>query len=207
MKVFSSKWCAGATLALVVQTAWAAGETRADIEAWLGQNMATVPAPGSVLTQTDLEINRALIAPGYFDYVNHPDVRLEIEATADIQPHSSYLAATAAHGDAATLRAEGGVEPRPSLAVFRLQGRHSRHKRLLPDNSTPERALETSVSGWRGSVGVDVLLNTTTIARATSPTEFPTMTEKEIERRFALSALTEGRLSAQNIDISALSAC
>jgi hypothetical protein len=62
-----------------------------------------------------------------------------------------------------------------------------------PDNSTPQRALETSVPGWRGSVGINFLLNTTTIARATSPTEFPTMTDKAIEHRFALSGLNEGR--------------
>ena len=44
---------------------------------------------------------RALIAPGYYDYVNFPGAQLEIEATTDIQPHACYLDATAAHGSEA----------------------------------------------------------------------------------------------------------
>lgn len=67
------------------------------------------------------------------------------------------------------------------------------YQRPTPDLSTPERALETSVSGWRGSIAYDVQAQTTTIARATSATEFPTMTEREINRTFSLSRLTEGR--------------
>ncbi len=433
-------WFTGTLLTLVALVASAAGVTRADIDTWLTQTPATLPAPGTVLVQADLEANRALIAPGYFDYVNHPEVRLEIEATTDLSPHAVYAAATAAHGNEATLRAEGGmqgyvagrpfepekfddvspaeagmmvawnhvyrwqyygykvdtldmiyvqpsaeggmrapgmeggghaerklvqayqrvylshlamlpdqdyrvaasnsdkryfkdyvtfVDPfdvagttfvieraldpaeedqvnsylpsqrrvrrlsaeeradsfmgsnytlddfegfsgrvmdyewtylgekqvlhvsnskekelrfsgsqsnvaidqwqvRPTYVVelkprwsghpmsvkillidqktyspvmalmFNRQGQLWRYvmphyQRPVPDASTPERALETSVAGWRGSVGVDFLLNTTTIARTTSPTEFPTMTEKQIERRFALSTLTEGR--------------
>lgn len=61
------------------------------------------------------------------------------------------------------------------------------------DDSTPERALETSAPRWRGSIALDLKSNTTTLARATSDTEFPTMSEREIERTFALSRLTEGR--------------
>ena len=67
------------------------------------------------------------------------------------------------------------------------------YQRPVPDASTPERDMETSTSRWRGSVAVDLKSNTTTLARATSATEFPTMTEREIERTFALSRLTEGR--------------
>lgn len=63
----------------------------------------------------------------------------------------------------------------------------------VADTSSAEKALETSTPRWRGSVAVDLKTNTTTIARATSETEFPTMTEREIERTFALSRLTEGR--------------
>lgn len=97
-------WIAGAT------RVFAAGEGRAEIDAWLQQAPATLPAAGTVLTQADLEAARALIAPGYFDYVNYPEVQLEIEATMDIQPHQSYLDATAAHGTTTTLRAEGGTD-------------------------------------------------------------------------------------------------
>jgi len=67
------------------------------------------------------------------------------------------------------------------------------YQRAVPDLSTPVRALETSPSRWRGSIALDLKTNTTSIARATSPTEFPTMTEREIERTFSLSRLTEGR--------------
>lgn len=61
------------------------------------------------------------------------------------------------------------------------------------DDSTPERSMETSTPRWRGSLALDLKSNTTTLARATSGTEFPTMTERAIERTFALSRLTEGR--------------
>lgn len=68
------------------------------------------------------------------------------------------------------------------------------HYQLAPaDASSPEKSMESSPPRWRGSVAVDLKNNTTTIARATSATEFPTMTEREIERTFALSRLTEGR--------------
>ena len=76
-------------------------------------------------------------------------------------------------------------------ALWRVLVTH--YQRPVPDNSTPERALETSVMGWRGSIAYDVLAQTTTIARATSATEFPTMSEREINRTFSLSRLTEGR--------------
>ena len=67
------------------------------------------------------------------------------------------------------------------------------YQRAVPDNSTPEKSMETSPSRWRGSVGLDLVANTTTLARATSQTLFPTMSEREIERRFSLSSLNEGR--------------
>lgn len=68
------------------------------------------------------------------------------------------------------------------------------HYQLPPrDESTPERSMETSVPRWRGSIALDLKSNTTTLARAKSETEFPTMKEREIERTFALSRLTEGR--------------
>lgn len=67
------------------------------------------------------------------------------------------------------------------------------YQRPAPDTRTPERALETSVAGWRGSIAYDLSNSSTTLARATSATEFPTMSEREINRTFALSRLTEGR--------------
>lgn len=62
-----------------------------------------------------------------------------------------------------------------------------------PDNSTPEHSLETSPPRWRGSIAYDLKAGTTTLARAKTETGFPTMGEREIERTFALSRLTEGR--------------
>ena len=67
------------------------------------------------------------------------------------------------------------------------------YQRPVADNSSPQRALETSVGGWRGSIAFDLAQNTTTIARATAPTEWPTMSEKEIKRTFSVSRLNEGR--------------
>ena len=110
MKNMCWKFCIGGLFVLIAQNGLAKGETRAEIDAWLKQSVATLPAPGTVLTQKDLEANRALIAPDYFDYVNYPEVHLEIDATADIQPHGSYRAATAAHGADAKLIATGGMD-------------------------------------------------------------------------------------------------
>lgn len=67
------------------------------------------------------------------------------------------------------------------------------YQRPIPDASTAARALETSLGAWRGSVALDLGNQTTTIARATSVSEYPTMTDREIERTFSLSRLTEGR--------------
>ena len=67
------------------------------------------------------------------------------------------------------------------------------YQRPVPDNTTPARALETSVGGWRGSIAYDLATNSTTIARASTPTEWPTMTDKEIKRTFSVSRLNEGR--------------
>ena len=82
--------------------------------------------------------------------------------------------------------------------VFNREGKLWRYiqphyQRPVSDTSTPERAMETSVGHWRCSIAIDFLLNSTTLARASSPTETPTMTDKEIKRRFSISTLTEGR--------------
>ncbi len=98
-----------ALLLCAAQTVAAAGETRADVDAWLQTTPAAMPAPGTVITQADLESVKALIPPGFYDYVNHPNVQLEIQATTDIQPHQVFLDATAAHGHDATLNADGSM--------------------------------------------------------------------------------------------------
>ncbi len=90
--------------------ALAADVTRDDIEAWLQTEPASLPAPGTVLGAAELEALRPMIAPGYFDHVNHPDVQLAIQATDDYQPHPVYQAATDAHGDKATLVPAGGMD-------------------------------------------------------------------------------------------------
>lgn len=87
----------------------AAEISREEVEAWLAGSPSSLPAPGTTLTGADLESVRALIAPGYIDHMNGPDVQLEIEATTDYQPHQSYLDATAQHGTAATLNPGGGM--------------------------------------------------------------------------------------------------
>ena len=80
-------WCAVAVG--VEGAAQAAGYSRVDVDAWLKlPSPSPAPAAGTVLSQTDLEAVRGLIAPGYFDYANFPGIQLEIEATSDYQPHS-----------------------------------------------------------------------------------------------------------------------
>jgi len=87
----------------------AAGETRADMDAWMAQEPASLPAPGSRITPAELETVRALIAPGYFDHVNHPALEMEIQATGDYPAPESFQAATAQNADKVTLTAEGGL--------------------------------------------------------------------------------------------------
>ena len=60
--------------------------SREDVEAWIAAEPAAVPAPGAV-GQEQKEALRQLIAPGYFDYFNVPEVQIEIQATTDYQPH------------------------------------------------------------------------------------------------------------------------
>ena len=88
----------------------AAGETRADMDAWMAQESASLPAPGTRITPAELERVRSLIAPGYIDHVNHPELDWEIQATGDYAPPESYQAATAANADKVTLTADGGLE-------------------------------------------------------------------------------------------------
>lgn len=56
-----------------------------------------------------------------------------------------------------------------------------------------ERALETSVQSWRGQVNIDRVAGTTTVVRALTPTEHPTMSKSKIKRIFSVSSLTSGQ--------------
>ncbi|HMM77472.1 MAG TPA: DUF1329 domain-containing protein [Gammaproteobacteria bacterium] len=84
--------------------------TRAEVEAWIAAEPAAWPAAGTRIAQAEIESLRELIAPGYFDYVKDPGVDFEIEATLEYRPHQVYLDATAQHGNAATLKAGGGMD-------------------------------------------------------------------------------------------------
>lgn len=90
--------------------AWSAEITREAVEAWIAAEAASLPAPGTQIGQAQMESLRDLVAPGYFDYMNDPGVQLEIQATTDYQPHQVYRDATAQHGNAASLKAGGGME-------------------------------------------------------------------------------------------------
>jgi hypothetical protein len=65
--------------------------------------------------------------------------------------------------------------------------------RPTPDNTTPERALETSVPLWSATFAIDALGNTSTISRSDKATTSPSMSKQQIKRRFDVSSLTEGR--------------
>jgi hypothetical protein len=67
------------------------------------------------------------------------------------------------------------------------------YQAAVADNSTPARAMETSVLRWRGAIGLDVLDSSTSLAIATTATDIPTMTDKQIERKFSISNLSGGR--------------
>ncbi|MEN9727250.1 MAG: hypothetical protein RL434_1616, partial [Pseudomonadota bacterium] len=104
------RFLAGAALLSFSLHAGAAGEGRAEIDAWLNLEPTELPTPGTTITQAEIELVRPLLPPGFIDHVNHPALSLEIQATADYPPHESYLAATAAHAGQASLKAEGGME-------------------------------------------------------------------------------------------------
>lgn len=67
------------------------------------------------------------------------------------------------------------------------------YQKAAADNSTPALTNETSVLRWRGAIGLDVLDGSTSLAIATTPTAIPTMTDKQIERKFSISNLSGGR--------------
>lgn len=67
------------------------------------------------------------------------------------------------------------------------------YQKAAADNSTPALTNETSVLRWRGAIGLDVLDSSTSLAIATSKTDIPTMTDKQIERKFSISNLSGGR--------------
>jgi len=129
--IAATRRMAGFVAVVLAWNAPAADVTREDIEAWLQSAPAALPAPGTVVDAAQLETVRAMIAPGYFDHVNHPDVRLNIEATADYQPHPVYQAATDTHGGKAQLASTGGLEGYVS-------GRPFDPERF--DDATPEEA-------------------------------------------------------------------
>lgn len=100
-----------AASALFSAAAHAEPVTRASIEAWLAAPApASLPAPGTTVSGADVESLRALILPGYFEYVLASGVPIDIEATGDFAPAAEFLAVTAANAGRATLRAEGGMD-------------------------------------------------------------------------------------------------
>ena len=110
MEISRVRVCGALLLLWLEGAAQAAGYSRVDVDAWLKlPSPSPAPAADTVLSQTDLEAVRGLIAPGYFDYANFPGIQLEIEATSDYQPHSVDQAATRQQGDSAQLDSAGGV--------------------------------------------------------------------------------------------------
>jgi hypothetical protein len=85
--------------------------TRADIEAWLAEPPpAALPEAGAIVNATEVPALRSLVPPGYYEFVNHPAVQLEIQAPGDYRPPAVFQDATAANLGKASLRADGGME-------------------------------------------------------------------------------------------------
>ncbi len=87
----------------------AADVTRDDLIAWVAQGSAHTPPPGGTTLGAGSDAITAFLPPGYAAEYDFPEVRLEIQTTASLTPHQSYLDATLAHADKAQLAADGAM--------------------------------------------------------------------------------------------------
>jgi len=94
-----------------VAAAQAADVTRADVGAWLDESVVVdPPAAGTIIDHANISVLQPWLPPGFAEEFDFPEVTVEIQATADMQPHSSYIAATEAFEAQATIGADGRLE-------------------------------------------------------------------------------------------------
>ena len=85
--------------------------TREEVVAWVATaGPAVPPDAGRVLGHPDIEIVRMLKPPGWAQEYDFPELKLEIQPTADWKPHPVYVAATQKFAGQARLGAEGELE-------------------------------------------------------------------------------------------------
>ncbi|MGE0485591.1 MAG: DUF1329 domain-containing protein [Gammaproteobacteria bacterium] len=109
----SSTPCRGiaAALGLVLAQGAAAELTRTDLDAWLASEVTVdAPAPGSVLSGSDIDRLRAFIPPGYVDEFAADGVTVTIQPTEHFVGHPAFNAATQAFAGQARLGAGGELE-------------------------------------------------------------------------------------------------
>lgn len=108
-RLSAKKMLLALTLGLLAQGALAT--TRDEVLGWVAQPSPEVlPDAGRVLRAEDAAVISSLQPPGYAEEFLFPDVDMEIQATADIQPHPSYLEATAQFAGQATIDSNGALQ-------------------------------------------------------------------------------------------------
>ena len=85
--------------------------TRDEVVAWIATpGPAVPPDAGRVLTQADMETVRMLQPPAWAQEYDFPELKMEIQPTADWKPHPVYAAATQKFAGQAKLGPQGVLE-------------------------------------------------------------------------------------------------
>jgi hypothetical protein len=99
--------CLGLTL---VAQAFGA-TTRDDVLQWIAApGPAVMPDAGRVLRANDAAVIASLLPPGYAEEYQFPELDMEMQAPAHVEPHPSYVEATKAFEGQATLDADGAIQ-------------------------------------------------------------------------------------------------
>ncbi len=96
---------------LLVLSQGVAAVSHEEAIAWIAApSPAVMPDAGRVLRAADFPVIASLQPPGYAEEFNFPEMEMEIQATADIQPHQSYVDATREFAGQATIDANGALK-------------------------------------------------------------------------------------------------
>ena len=100
-----------ACLGLMLAVQAAGATTRDEVLQWIAApGPAVMPDAGRVLRANDAAVIASLLPPGYAEEYQFPDLDMEMQATARVEPHASYLEATKAFAGQATLDADGAIQ-------------------------------------------------------------------------------------------------